>query len=1177
MTTNFGCCERRTMASQPSVHNEERNLLRLRAWEQRNQETSQQAKELNPENVPLFGKPYKTNKGDELSNRIKRMLGSYEDVNNPHPFATEPLPIPSYVTFSQSDQGQPNTDKPTKPPFHNLVHYMSTQSQKAPSSSGYSSQHLRTSNTSSSPNHYGNSSLNRSQLSHSAHHQKKSEADLRERVSLTQEMSCQAPDVKPPLPFLCSSDQDNTDMDTKDTLDRHQLQGSTDHPSECTGNMDVSTFNLKQSPKDTPLSQANKGNALPSQTFPSLLSKQPNVVMTQKPTAYVRPMDGQDQVVSESPELKPSPEPYVPLPELINKSDLGKAKILPQFLETRTNEAQCVEDILREMTRWCPPLLTAICTPSTGEPSMSPFPAKEAEHVSSCPGQKNYDSCPADPSQLLQQSTSSSFEAVHSRGVESASSSDSESSSRSESDSESTTEEPPQHPVSSSVKTEPDAPVVTHVDWQLGNWIRSSQQNSGTEGRSGASESPTHKHPPPTQSSKRSSVEVVDPSRESKPQLSSHQKAFTDSLGKPQQYSENPQDTFNQQRSQKSPPADVNSCSRKGSCTYSSVSANAGCPDRADAALIVKCEEVVATRPTDPCFTDRPKVKTKTGHSKKSKDSIDAKRDSKRTSKHTTLDKRKAGSEPDVPLVLYGSCPACGVRYPNPCSCPTQTPAQPDQLSPAPSVRFSCSKPKSEKSTKTTHKRLGKTGHTAKSSRDSHRPPRSLLVKIDLSLLSRVPQTSGNRQEKPGDAKRTALVREQDGGGSDAPTTHKLTKTSKKSIPQNVEVDNKTIPKKKPRLENTNTSSSQASVKLESSKNSKEDRERKKPKKNPVPSQQQPPTPKDTKDSKPNKRSSAETQEASKEASTSKDSGKCKRSSGKHTEHPHSEKKPPKRTFAVPSASQPTKEALTNRPLLIIEDRQYPVKHYIKEAKKLKHKADAESDKFNKAFNYLDAAMYFVESGIAMEKDPQISMSSYTMFAETVELLKFVLKLKNTVDPSAPPSEKDFLALCLKCQSLLHMAMFRHKQKSALKYSKTLTDHFNNSAQKTHDSSALSSKVADTPSPMPSPASTSTSSGPGSSHSGSVLVVDPVSSSGTVVVPRAIEQVAFSYVNITTLFLSANDIWEQAEELAHKGSGMLTELDTVMGPLSLMSSMSSMVRYTRQGVHWLRMDSQKVK
>lgn len=41
-----------------SGYNEERNLLRLRAWEQRNQETSQ-AKELNHDNVPLFGEPYK--------------------------------------------------------------------------------------------------------------------------------------------------------------------------------------------------------------------------------------------------------------------------------------------------------------------------------------------------------------------------------------------------------------------------------------------------------------------------------------------------------------------------------------------------------------------------------------------------------------------------------------------------------------------------------------------------------------------------------------------------------------------------------------------------------------------------------------------------------------------------------------------------------------------------------------------------------------------------------------------------------------------------------------------------------------------------------------------------------------------------------------------------------------
>ena len=38
-------------------------------------------------------------------------------------------------------------------------------------------------------------------------------------------------------------------------------------------------------------------------------------------------------------------------------------------------------------------------------------------------------------------------------------------------------------------------------------------------------------------------------------------------------------------------------------------------------------------------------------------------------------------------------------------------------------------------------------------------------------------------------------------------------------------------------------------------------------------------------------------------------------------------------------------------------------------------------------------------------------------------------------------------------------------------------------------------------------------------------------------------------------------------------SGVLSELDSALGPLSLNSSMVSLVRYTRQGLHWLRLDT----
>lgn len=265
------------------------------------------------------------------------MLGSYEDVNNPNPTATEPLRIPTYAAFSQSDQGQKSLDSQARPPFHNQA--ISYQSQKAPTSNGYPSQPSWTSGAASSPDRRGSSStfsnvsLNHSQLSRMVHCQQKSEAHLRERTGLAQEVCSQSPDTKS-LSLQCPRDPVNTCTNTKDTCDRLPRLSS----SECPGSGDVSTPIPRDPTKDAPLPQTNKGNTLPSQTFPSLLCKQPSVVMTQKPTAYVRPMDGQDQVVNESPELKPSPEPYVPLPEMINKSHTDKEKKLPPYLEVSTLE-----------------------------------------------------------------------------------------------------------------------------------------------------------------------------------------------------------------------------------------------------------------------------------------------------------------------------------------------------------------------------------------------------------------------------------------------------------------------------------------------------------------------------------------------------------------------------------------------------------------------------------------------------------------------------------------------------------------------------------------------------------------------------------------------------------------------------------------------------------------------
>lgn len=251
------------------------------------------------------------------------MLGRYEDVNSPSPVAMEPLPIPSYGTPLQSDRSETSTDLKVKPPLLSEIQRTASSSQTGPSSGSNAPQ--------VSPEPHGNAPSSSSHPGQLQQQKVEAQSNLRDHADLFQGVSSQSPDaVAEALPGLRFVKQDITEPNT---VGPHLPQGPKQFPSEFPGAVDVPTFNPKQSPRDPPVPPANKGNVLPAQTFSSLLSKPPSVVMTQKPTAYVRPMDGQDQVVSESPELKPSPEPYEPLPELINKTQPDKEKMPPQYLE----------------------------------------------------------------------------------------------------------------------------------------------------------------------------------------------------------------------------------------------------------------------------------------------------------------------------------------------------------------------------------------------------------------------------------------------------------------------------------------------------------------------------------------------------------------------------------------------------------------------------------------------------------------------------------------------------------------------------------------------------------------------------------------------------------------------------------------------------------------------------
>ncbi|XP_072288298.1 AF4/FMR2 family member 2-like, partial [Pyxicephalus adspersus] len=85
--------------------------------------------------------------------------------------------------------------------------------------------------------------------------------------------------------------------------------------------------------------------------------------------------------------------------------------------------------------------------------------------------------------------------------------------------------------------------------------------------------------------------------------------------------------------------------------------------------------------------------------------------------------------------------------------------------------------------------------------------------------------------------------------------------------------------------------------------------------------------------------------------------------------------------------------------------------YYMQEAKRLKHKADALIEKFGKAVNYADAALSFIECGNAMERDPLEAKSPYTMYSETVELIRYAMRLKNFTGSSASEGEKKLAVL----------------------------------------------------------------------------------------------------------------------------------------------------------------------
>ncbi|XP_057581848.1 AF4/FMR2 family member 1 isoform X10 [Hippopotamus amphibius kiboko] len=851
------------------------------------------------------------------------------------------------------------------------------------------------------------------------------------------------------------------------------------------------------------------------------------------------------------------------------------------------------------MTHSWPPPLTAIHTPSTAEPSKFPFPTKDSQHISSATlNQKQYDTASKthsnsqqgtsmlkDDLQLSDSEDSDSGQtpekppsasappsapqalpaaaaSAHSSSAESESTSDSDSSSDSESESSSTDSE--ENEPREAPAPEPEPPTTNK--WQLDNWLTKVSQPAAPAEAPGGAE-PPGRHPDSKGKGGDGATAALERSESKEPAPKGSSRA-------PRGPSEGPH--AGKRSCQKSPAQQEPPQRQTVGTKQPKKPAKASGPGPADApaAADARAGLQVESEPglplpasKDQPSKDKPKVKTKgrprAGESREPKPVAPTPSERK---KHRSGPPGPPKAPPKdaaedrspepfalVPLTQSQGPARGGGGGARTSGCRLAVVVQEDRRKDRPPVPLRDPKLLSPL-------------------RDPP-PPQSLMVKITLDLLSRIPQPpgKGSRPKKPEDKQPPAGKKpDSEKGGSE--NSSKLAKKRKGEAERDHD-------SKKIRLEKEVKSQSSSSSSHKESSKSKTPRPSSEPSKKEMlppslasssssssqklakPAQKRPRQEADPGGQDPPK-SASSSRGNHRDSSVSKHRKVEGKSSGSSAEHKGSSGDTANR-FPVPSL--PNGNSKPGKPHMKFDKQQ--ADFHMKEAKRLKDKAELVTDKVGKAFKYLEAALSFIECGIAMESESPASKSAYSIYSETVDLIKFIMSLKSFSDATTPTQEKIFAVLCMRCQSILNMAMFRCKKDIAIKYSRTLNEHFFKTSSKVAQApSPCITRSTGTPSPlspMPSPASSiGSQSSAGSAGSGGVPA--------TISTPVTIQNMTSSYVTITSHVLTAFDLWEQAEVLTRKNKEFFAQLSTSVCALALNSSLLDLVHYTRQGFQRLK-------
>ncbi|XP_033223420.1 AF4/FMR2 family member 4-like isoform X6 [Belonocnema kinseyi] len=249
--------------------------------------------------------------------------------------------------------------------------------------------------------------------------------------------------------------------------------------------------------------------------------------------------------------------------------------------------------------------------------------------------------------------------------------------------------------------------------------------------------------------------------------------------------------------------------------------------------------------------------------------------------------------------------------------------------------------------------------------------------------------------------------------------------------------------------------------------------------------------------------------------------------------------------------------------------------HYLVEAKRLKHSADEECDLTAQGMMYIEAVMYFILTGYAMETDDQGGgRASFTMYKDTLHLIKYIsskFKTQHNASENSIPTKLTILSLW--CQSLIYLRLFQFRKHEVKECQKVLADYH----QKT-PSTPMHPEGQGTPSlsPTPSPAGSVGSVGSQSSGYSSGELVNrganglPQAAS-YVSVPLGVYNAYHAQNYHFGLLLSCHEHWDQATALVtDQQRDFFIELDEEIGPLTLKSSLPELVDYVLSGIRKMR-------